>query len=310
MPLVSAIIPTRGRPALLLRAVASVLSQTITDLELIVVVDGEDPVTAAALAGVTDPRLRIQVNPVSRGSGASRNLGAGLATGQWLGFLDDDDEWLPAKLERQLALVPDASTRTILTCRSAYTTPLGTSVRPREAYLPGTRFDEWLFDRRQLSGGGSFVQTSSLLLPRTLFQECGGFPAHGQHEDWEFVLTAVQGRGAALLTAPEILVRHYAEEERPSLTTSGPLDGSLSWIERMRPCISKRAYSGFCLTVVAHHAKRAGGWRRFATLLGLALRHGRPTAVQLLVFLIVCGAPKRLHKWLRRLRRPVVAAAT
>jgi GT2 family glycosyltransferase len=189
----------------------------------------------------------------------------------------------------------------ILTCQSAYVTPHGTSVRPRDIYRNDGRFDEWLFDRRQMFGGGSFIQTSSLLMTKAVFYECRAFPSHGQHEDWEFVLKAI-ARGVELITVPEILVHHYAEEERPSLTASGRLDGSLRWIERMRPTISKRAFSGFCLTVVAHQAKRQGGWRDFATLLTLAFRYGRPTLVQLFVFFTVWGIPPQLHRGLRRLR--------
>jgi len=301
MPLVSIVIPTRGRPTLLARAVRSVLDQSITDIEVIVIVDGTDAETEVRLGAIEDRRLRFHVNPASIGSGAARNVGARLAGGTWIAFLDDDDEWMPTKLERQLALPMPPSGRVLLSCRSAYVTPHGTSVRPRERYDGKLPIDEWLFDRRQMFGGQSFIQTSSLLLPKTLFDE-SVFPAHGQHEDWEFVITAVKRLGAQLLTAPEILVRHHAEEERPSLSASGRLDGSLRWIAGMQGSVTKRAFSGFCLTVVANQARRSGGWRPFAHLLFLAFRHGRPTPVQLFVFLTVWGIPPRLHKVLRRLR--------
>jgi glycosyltransferase involved in cell wall biosynthesis len=313
MPLVSIVIPTKGRPDLLVRAVKTVLDQTVGDIEAIVVVDGTDPETEAVLRSIEDPRLRFQVNPISLGSGAARNVGAGMALGKWIAFLDDDDEWLPEKLERQLAMPIPASGRVVLSCQSAYITPHGTTVRPRRIYDGETSIDEWLFDRRQLFGGHSFVQTSSLLLPKALFDETG-FPAHGQHEDWEFVITAVKALGAAFITAPEILVRHYAEEDRTSLSASGRLDGSLRWIAGMKGIVNKRAFSGFCLTVVASHARRFGGSREFARLLLLAFRDGRPTPVQLLVFLMVWSMPQKLHKALRRWRpravRPASGAVT
>jgi glycosyltransferase involved in cell wall biosynthesis len=309
MPFVSIVIPTRGRPALLARAVQTVLGQTVRDIEVIVVVDGADAETELLLNAVADPRLRVQVHTTSLGSGAARNVGAGMARGTWIAFLDDDDEWLPTKLERQLALPMPASKRVVLSCLSAYITPHGSSVRPRERYDGRTPVDEWLFDRRQMFGGQSFIQTSSLLLPKALFDE-GIFPAHGQHEDWEFVINAVKRLGAELLTVPEILVRHYAEEKRPSLSASGRLDGSLNWIAGMQGIVTKRAFSGFCLTVVASQARRLGGWRECARLLFLAFRHGRPTVVQLLVFITVWAMPPRLHTALRRLRpRPAGTVA-
>ena len=309
MPLVSIVIPTRGRPALLVRAVRSVLDQTVTDIEVVVIVDGADPETEAGLRAIEDGRLRWHVNPTSIGSGAARNAGAAMAGGAWIGFLDDDDEWLPTKLERQLALPMPLSKRVVISCLSAYITPHGTSVRPREPYDGGTAIDEWLFDRRQMFGGQSFIQTSSLLLPKALFDE-GVFPAHGQHEDWEFVINAVKRLGAELITAPEILVRHYAEETRPTLSASGRLDGSLRWLASMQDIVTKRAFSGFCLTVVAGQARRQGGWRDGARLLFLAFRRGRPTAVQLMVFMTVWGVPPQLHTALRRLRpRPAAPVA-
>lgn len=301
MPLVSVVIPTRGRPDLLVRAIHSVFAQTIADLEVIVIVDGEDLATVDRLERIADDRLRYRVNPQSIGSGASRNLGAKDAVGDWIGFLDDDDEWLPGKLERQLALGVLPTDRVILTCISAYVTPTGVSARPREPYDGKVPFDEWLFDRRRLFGGESFIQTSSLLMPTALFRECG-FPNHGQHEDWEMVILALKDHRTTLMTSPEILVRHYAEEQRPSLSTSSRVEGSLVWLERLRPSISPRAYSGFCLTVIAHQAARQGTSLDFFRLLSRAFRKGKPTLMQMLVYLMVWLVPQRLHRAIRRLR--------
>jgi glycosyltransferase involved in cell wall biosynthesis len=112
-PLVSVVVPTRNRAELLARAVASVRAQTMQDLELIIVDDGSTDDTSAYLARLTmsDARVRVQRNAVGGGGSAARNAGIALASGRWVAFLDDDDEWLPAKLERQLAMLaanPDA----------------------------------------------------------------------------------------------------------------------------------------------------------------------------------------------------------
>ena len=300
MPKVSVVIPTKGRPALLVRAIDSVLAQTMPDLEIVVVVDGDDPPTMARLSTVTDPRVRVCQNATSRGSGKARNVGAWRAEGDWIAFLDDDDIWLPRKLERQLAVSPGVR-RLIVTCLSAYVTPIGTTIRPRVPFSGHEPIDEWLFDRKHLFGGGAFLQTSSLLMPRELFLELG-FPGHSQHEDWEFAIRAVKFCGISLLTVPEELVRHHAEEERRSLSQSGTVKRSLEWIDRMRGAVTRRAYSGFCLTVIAHHAARSGDWRAFMSLLIRAFRFGRPTGLQLAVYLLTWLVPRKLHKLLRRLR--------
>jgi glycosyltransferase involved in cell wall biosynthesis len=101
-PTVSVVLPTRNRAAMLLRAIASVVAQTCGDFELIVVDDASTDDTAARLAGVADPRLRCLVNDVAGGGPRARNRGIAAARGRFVAFLDDDDEWLPQKLQRQL----------------------------------------------------------------------------------------------------------------------------------------------------------------------------------------------------------------
>jgi hypothetical protein len=136
-----------------------------------------------------------------------------------------------------------------------------------------------------------------------LFREIGF--ARGTHEDWELAIVAVNQMGVELVTAPEILVRYYGEEDRFSSTASERVSNSLEWANNMRHLMTKRAYSGFCLTVIAHRARHQGGWREFATLIKSAFRDGRPTAMQLLVFAVVWTLPPPAHLWLRRLRSRV-----
>src|SRR5580704_9617287 len=102
-PLVSFIIPTFERPALVLQAVNSAVKQTINDLEIIVVIDGGDSATRAALESLSLPQLRVLPLKEQVGGSRARNEGVVIARGDWIAFLDDDDLWLPQKLERQLA---------------------------------------------------------------------------------------------------------------------------------------------------------------------------------------------------------------
>jgi len=94
-PRVSVVIPTRLRPALVPRAVRSALAQALTDIEVVVVIDGPDPDTREVLAAIADPRLRIVELERSGGAPAARNVGVDHARAAWTALLDDDDEWLP-----------------------------------------------------------------------------------------------------------------------------------------------------------------------------------------------------------------------
>ena len=101
-PLVSAVIPTCNRPNLVVRAVKTALSQTYPNMEVIVVVDGPDDSTSQALGAIADPRIQIITLPQRLGGSGARNAGVQAAKGEWIAFLDDDDEWMPSKIECQL----------------------------------------------------------------------------------------------------------------------------------------------------------------------------------------------------------------
>jgi glycosyltransferase involved in cell wall biosynthesis len=299
MALVSVVIPTRYRPKLVLRAIQSVLNQTYSDIELIVVIDGPDEATAAAVRSVEDPRLKLVINPRSFTAAGARNIGADCATGDWIAFLDDDDEWLPNKLERQMALASVCGAA-LVTCLSRVVTPLASYVWPRVIYDNSTPLDEYLFDRRSLFLGSGFIQTSSYLLPRRLFDGVR-FNVESPHDDWELVLRLSKEKGARIETVPEVLVKLYFEEERSSLSSSATWSASLKWIENMRPIITPRAYSGFCLGVVGSRAAREEAYAAFPEILQKAFRFGSPRPWNVARYLAFWLAPHGVRRRLRAL---------
>jgi O-antigen biosynthesis protein len=103
-PKVSVVIPVFNRPEAVRRAIDSVLAQTCQDFEIIVVDDASTDSTPTVLAAFADPRIRLIRHERNRGGSASRNTGILASSAPYVGFLDSDDEWLPNKLERQLAV--------------------------------------------------------------------------------------------------------------------------------------------------------------------------------------------------------------
>jgi glycosyltransferase involved in cell wall biosynthesis len=297
MPLISVIIPTRHRAKLVLRAIDSVVNQTFRDLELIVVVDGPDDETVAAVRSVSDPRLRMVINPRSLTAAGARNVGADLAIGDWIAFLDDDDEWLPDKLERQMNLASHLSS-VLVTCLSQVVTPNATYIWPRVAYDNTKPIDEYLFDRRSFFMGDSFIQTSSYLLPRRLFNKVR-FDTRSPHDDWEFLLSLTKKGGARIETAREVLVTHHLEEPRASLSSSAKWRHSVCWIDNVRHMVTPRAYSGFCLGVIGARAAREGAYAAIPELLCMAFRRGSPTLRHVIIFLCFWMTPYSLRRRLR-----------
>lgn len=98
-PLFSVIMPTWNRGVSIRHSVSSVLLQTLNDFELIVVDDHSEIPASKFLSELNDPRLRNIRLSANSGVATARNVGIKAAKGQYLAFLDDDDEFLPEKLE-------------------------------------------------------------------------------------------------------------------------------------------------------------------------------------------------------------------
>lgn len=103
-PLVSCIVPTRNRASLVKRALHSIVQQTYDNLEILVVDDASNDDTASIVHNwmQSDQRIRYIKNPTALGGGGARNKALNAASGQYVAFLDDDDEWLPEKIELQI----------------------------------------------------------------------------------------------------------------------------------------------------------------------------------------------------------------
>jgi glycosyltransferase involved in cell wall biosynthesis len=111
-PLISVVLPTYNRAPTLERAIESVLNQTFTDFELIIVDDGSTDETRLILgkyAGLSNVRLTASSR---RGCAAARNIGIRLSQGCYIAFQDSDDEWIPDKLAKAVAALENTGPET------------------------------------------------------------------------------------------------------------------------------------------------------------------------------------------------------
>jgi len=111
-PLVSVVIPTFNRPALLQRAITSVLAQTWSEFEIIVVDDASTEPIQQALNSLPPVIISVHTHSQCRGAAAARNTGIRASKGEFIAFLDDDDQWLPGKLEAQINKFKNVSAET------------------------------------------------------------------------------------------------------------------------------------------------------------------------------------------------------
>jgi len=105
MPKVSVIIPTYNRAEFLRSAIASALSQIFTDLEIIISDDKSTDNTREVVETFKDERIKYVRNEGNKGPSATRNTAILASKGEYIAFLDDDDEWLPDKLQKQIEVL-------------------------------------------------------------------------------------------------------------------------------------------------------------------------------------------------------------
>ena len=181
-PHVSAIIPVYNRPALLVRALRSVSSQTLRDLEILVVDDGSTIDPAPALTEINDPRVRLLRHQSRRGVSAARNTGIREARGKYIGFLDCDDYWRDCKLERQLAFMGDAPRARPMSC-TAFT------ITTTDNAVGESRYPANACTHRSLQVGCGLSPGSTLLSIKKFLDEIGPFNEQMLRlEDWEYLL--------------------------------------------------------------------------------------------------------------------------
>ncbi len=211
LPAVSVVLPTFNRASTVLGAVESVFRQTFSDIEVIVVDDGSQDGTADVLSRIDDPRLRVEVLTRNVGAGGARNVGIGLARAPWVAFQDSDDEWLPSKLERQMAQLANAGPSYVASyCGMAVVGGLDgpNTGRMNLRYVPDAGLTGLDGDILSVILRESFVSTQTLVARRDALMQVGGFdPNLPALEDWELVLRLAQQGLFAFVDDPLVMQR-------------------------------------------------------------------------------------------------------
>lgn len=212
---VSVVIPTWNRAEFLGAAVRSALAQTAPPLEVLVCDDGSTDGSEAVIRSIIDPRVRWVAGDRVGRPAVPRNRGIREARGDWVAFLDSDDEWTEEKLERQLLLAGKTGCRAV--CSNAWRKVSGGEL-PDGLLLtdPPARitFEDLL--------RGNRVVCSSVIVERSLLLRSSGFPeapelkAIEDYALWLRIATQTDFAGS-----PEPLVR-YNDDPGASLRKNDP----------------------------------------------------------------------------------------
>lgn len=272
MTSVSAVIPVHNGEDYVAEAVRSVLGQTLPVAECIVVDDGSTDGTAAVLAsfGADITVIRQSQGGVSR----ARNAGAQAARGELVAFLDHDDEWLPAKTERQLAALEPG--QTMIVCALQVIDAHGVEGEVKRL----GPIDHLVEGMLMFDGTPTLSCSSSGLVRREAFLAVGGFdPALSMSADWDLLLRVLLEDGLGYVDEPLVryrvhgsnMSRHVDLMEHDMVHAYGKAFAG----ERLDPALRARRHEAYArLYRMLAGSYRDVGERRRAAQAGLkALRH-------------------------------------
>lgn len=233
-PTVSVIIPTYNRERLLPKAIESVLAQSFSDFELLIIDDGSTDNTQAVIEGFNHTQIHYIRHSNNRGECAARNTGIAMARGAYIAFLDSDDEWLPSKLAKQVALFEKmpAKVGAIYTWLKIIDgkTQLETL---RKSILRGDVSQNLLYK--------NFIGTpSTLMIKRHCLQQTEGFDARLRCcGDWDMWLQL--SCHCEFEFIPEALVQYHDHDEkgRGSKNNHAIVEGYLTFLQKHHSTLFK-----------------------------------------------------------------------
>ncbi len=242
---VSVIIPTYNRSELLKKAVASLKNQSHQNFEIIIIDDFSTDDTAAVVKEMEDDRIIYLKHDTNKGGSEARNTGIKRATGDFIGFLDSDDQWLPRKLEKQLRQFegqPDVGV--------VYTgvQVVNENNQPTRKIVPEYRGDilPKLFESNCID------TTSSVLVRKEVLDQVQGFDAAlPSCQDWDLYIRLAQVTKFDFVKENMVLFYHHSGE-RITTNKKSVLTGHLSIFEKYKALAQKQrkaTFHRFVLTI-------------------------------------------------------------
>lgn len=238
-------IPVFNRASSIAPTLQSVLAQTFSDFECLVIDDGSHDATAlqALVSSFRDSRLRY-VFQANRGGGAARNLGIEISAGAYIAFLDSDDRFHVDKLAK-IASIIVSDPMVVYYSRAIVDRGNGRYwIRPSRPIRAEERVDEYLFAENQ------FIPTPTLVLSAELAKAVRFDPTLQRGQDLDFCVRLAM-HGAVFMMHPEALVTWVDQTEKGRVSKNGGRSQPEAWLARMESSLSRRAFLGYRATVLS-----------------------------------------------------------
>lgn len=165
---VSVVIPVRNREKKITRSVNSALNQTHENIEVVVIDDGSEDKTYEVVSRIKDERLRVIGLGIRHGVSRARNIGIEESTGEFIAFLDSDDEWVEDKIEKQMSYIKNYEGRVdIVDC--------DWDVRDENLGVELTKSQNGPTSKQQLLAFQHICSPPTVIARRTALKEVGAF---------------------------------------------------------------------------------------------------------------------------------------
>lgn len=241
-PKISVIIPTYNRGDLIKRTINSVLEQTYTNFELLIVDDASTDNTAELIKSIDDTRIRyLRLDENTKGT-RPRNLGIEESTGEFIAFLDSDDEWLSDKLEKQVEFMLNSNiNNNNVLCFTGIIIKNGDSQYKR--------FNRELTNNEDIMDyilvKDNIVQTSTYIVSSKIAKSVQFDSQLKKHQDWDFCLR-LRNNNVNFLYFPQCLTVWYVDESNNRLSYSYQNeDISLNWLNAKKSELSSKSVWAF-----------------------------------------------------------------
>ena len=223
------------------------------------------------------PGFELLVDEQSHLGGHLRDVATRSSVSEAVAYLDDDDYWLPGKLEEQRsALAEDVW---MVSCQSGdfMEGAFPSGAYPERTYDGAEDLSEWLFWRRPLSKGRNTLPTSTLLVRTEIAKTVGWRRDLRRHQDWDFLLRSagIFGRKGIRQLNSVLVARQTGGADSVSAGTD--FAESVRWLDSVREEFTPRAAADFLVGQPARYAVTAYDFCSAATIVRRAFREDRPS---------------------------------
>lgn len=244
-PLVSVVIPTYNRANIISNTINSVLNQTYSNLEIVIVDDFSNDNTEDVVKSFNDSRIKYIKHTKNSNGSVARNTGIKSSKGEYIAFLDSDDEWFPEKIDIQLKHILKHKEKDVV----SYTQLIAhrghaKNVSSAQEMDDGEKILDYLF----INNGTiqtSTIMLDSILAKRVLFNE-----KLKRHQDWDFC-NRLQKQGATFTFVKKPLTVWNLDYREDRVSNGNQYLASLQWLNDNKQDMSNNGELAFLAKVVA-----------------------------------------------------------